>query len=137
MRATGRRLVIVVLLVFNSGCQSAFFLFPGKVLTGEVKTVDSFEFAQAFELLQLEVNPDSPYSVWLRVTVIDGQLYIDAAPRRRWHRFLKANNQARVKLGDTVYPAVAVLVEDTSVTARFTAGRTIYRIVPRTLSGDQ
>ncbi len=61
----------------------------------------------------------------------DNQLYVDAAERRRWHKYLKLNPDVRIKLGDSVYRATAVRVSDPEITKLFLRGRTIYRLVPR------
>lgn len=121
-------LVIVLLL---SGCQTAFLTFPGGALQGEEMSADSFAFANEYSLLQLEVRPKNPYSIWLRVTLWDGELYIDAAEGRKWHGYLKDNPNVRIKLGDRIYKATAVIVTDRDLQKKFLEGRTIYRIDPR------
>lgn len=80
--------------------------------------------------MQLEVNPDAPYSVILRCVVIDDVLYVDAAPARKWGKMIQADPRVRVKLGDALYPATATAVTDESITGRFRDGRTIYRLDP-------
>jgi hypothetical protein len=112
------------------GCQSPFLVFAGGELGAVESSADSFAFADDYTLLKLEVRPEQPYSVILRVTVIDGALYIDAAERRRWHTYLQANPKVRVQLGDAVYPAQAVPVSDPAITGRFLSGRIVYRIDP-------
>lgn len=81
-------------------------------------------------MLQLETRPTDPYSVNLRVTVIDDQLYIDAAEQRKWHAYLKEDPKVRVKLGARIYPAIAIVVNDEKVLRHFLAGRTVYRLDP-------
>ncbi len=115
-------------------CQSPVLFFSGGTLSGPTIETDSFSFAAQFKLLQLEVRPEDAYSVILRVRMVDDQLYIDAAKRRRWHRYLKENSHVRVKLGESVYPATAIRVDDPEITKLFLRGRTIYRLVPRALA---
>lgn len=117
--------------VFSVGCQTPILVFSGQALSGRVCETESFAFADQFDLLQLEVRPDAPYSVILRVMVRHGELYIDAAERRRWHTYLKQDSRVRVRIGHCIYPATAVRVDNAEITAEFMAGRTIYRIVPR------
>ncbi len=117
-----------------AACQTPFLIFSGGVLLGPVTDTDSFSFAAQHRVLELEVRPENPYSVILRVAMRDGQLYIDAADRRRWHRYLKQNPNVRVKLGGSVYLATAVRVDDPEITKQFLAGRTIYQLVPRRLA---
>jgi hypothetical protein len=121
--------ILVCLLL--SGCQSPLLVFPGKQLQGETAQAENFEFAADYRLLTLEVNPDDPYSVYLRATVIDGQLYIDAAPARRWGRHIASNREVRIKLGTKIYPAIADSVSDPDILSSFLNGRAVYRITPR------
>ena len=124
--------LLLICLLSLAACQSPLLTFPGRSLNGEIAVTDSFAFAKDYSLLQLEVNPEKPYSVWLRVVVIDDELYLDAAEARRWHDYLKADSRVRIGLGEKVYPGKAVRVEDESIQARFLPGRTIYRIEPVT-----
>lgn len=125
-------------IVLLGGCQSPFLVFSGQQLRGPVAEAQDFGFACAdYTLLKLEVRPERPYSVFLRVACRDGVLYLDAAQRRRWHTYLKDDPRIRIQLGDTIYPARAVRVDDPQITGRFLGGRTIYRVVPRPLDGDR
>lgn len=128
-----KRATLVLVLTTMLACQSPVLIFSGGALEGPASETDSFAFAGQFALLQLEVRPGDAYSIILRVLMRDDQLYIDAAKRRRWHRYLQENNQVRVKLGESVYPATAVLVDDPEITKLFLQDRTIYRLVPRSL----
>jgi hypothetical protein len=119
----------MICLSLVTGCATPFLVFPGKRLSAPVSEVCSFSFAQQFNLMKLEVRPDKPYSVILRVVVIDQDLYVDAADRR-WHTYLAANPNVRVQLGDSVYPAVAVEMRDAQLLERFIQGRRIYRLDP-------
>ncbi len=122
---------VLIAVVGLTACQTPFLVFSGGALAGPVANTDSFSFAAQYRLLKLEVRPEKPYAVILRVVMRDGQLYIDAADRRRWHIYLRQNPDVRVKLGSTVYLATAVRVRDPEVAKQFLAGRTIYRLVPR------
>ena len=130
-----KRATLVFVLTSMLACQSPVLIFSGGALEGPAIETESFSFAAQFALLQLEVRPEDAYSIILRVLMRDDQLYIDAAKRRRWHRYLRENNRVRVKLGESVYPATAVLVDDPEITKLFLQGRTIYRLVPRSLRG--
>jgi hypothetical protein len=125
--STRTLLHLLLWLLLVAGCQSPFLVFPGKSLSGEVAYTTSFQFASQFPLLQLETRQ---YSVILRTTVIDGELYLDAAPGRRWGKYLAETGRARLKLGDKLYPARAEVVNNEAITSRFLAGRTVYRMVP-------
>lgn len=114
-----------------TGCQTPFLTFSGGLLSGPVTDTESFSFASQYKLLKLEVRPEQPYSVILRVVMRDEQLYIDSAESRRWHTYLKQNTDVRIMLGDSIYLAEAVRVDDPEITKQFITNRTIYRIVPR------
>ncbi len=120
----------LITAILLGGCQSAFLTLPGARLTGEEQHVDSFRFARDYRLLRLEVRPEHPYSVWLRVVMRDDDLYIDAAPHRRWYRYLKENPHIRVQLGPKVYPALAMPVTDPALISTFIRGRNVYRLIP-------
>jgi len=122
-------LIFSVLLL--TACQSPFLTFPGGELTGMTGESSSFSFAGEFKTLHLEVRPGAPYSVILRVVMLNGKLYIDAAEGRRWHRFLKTDNHVRIKLGKKIYLATANKITDPVVTSEFLEGRTIYELLPR------
>ena len=126
----GVGLFLLTLLLILNGCQSPTLLLPGKGLQGTVAGTDSFAFASEFAVLQLEVNPAAPYSVNLRITVIDGQLYIDAAKRRRWYQYLEQDRRVRIGLDGKIYPALAVPVSQADIVSRFRQGRVIFRLDP-------
>ncbi|MFP6805587.1 MAG: hypothetical protein VB957_00105 [Pseudomonadales bacterium] len=126
-----RQLLLVILILLTSACQTAFLTLPGGTLVGEEAETDSFAFASEFALLQLETRPSDPYSIWLRVVVLDGRLYIDAAPGRRWHKYLSQDPDIRIKLGQLIYRANARVVTDKRLLEEFLNGRTIYRLDPR------
>jgi hypothetical protein len=121
---------LILCFVGLAGCQSPFLTFPGGALQGDVATTDSFAFASDYKLLQLETSLDKPYSVWLRSTVIGGDLYIDAAPARKWAEHLAGEPRVRLKLGKHIYPAIAVVVSEQKLTEQFLSGRILYRLDP-------
>jgi len=112
-----------------SGCGGPFLVFPGGPLSGQVVTerVDDWSFADdAF--VDLEVRPADPYSVELNYVVRDGQLYIDPAEGRQWLEYLREDPRVRVRFGDRVYPATAVLVGRPGELPDFDPERFVYRI---------
>ena len=119
-----------LLLPLIAGCQTPFLVFPGEALQGMVEQTKSFAFASRYSLMQLETCAPKPYSVFLRVTVIEESLYIDASPKRRWAKYLVASPKVRVRLGKLIYPAIAVLIDNPSISERFISGRQIYELVP-------
>ncbi len=125
-----KTVVCLLALLMLGGCQSALNPFPRGELRGLEAHSESFAFASDFKVLALETRPQHPYTVNLMVVVIDGQLYVDAAPTRKWHDYIKMDPRVRVGLGGQIYRAVAEEVNDPILIERFLPGRLIYRIVP-------
>ncbi len=118
--------------LFVSGCGGPFLVFPGGALRGEVagEPVSDWSFADdAF--IDLETRPGDPYSVELNYVVKDGRLYIDPAEGRTWLEHIRADPRVRVRLGDRVYPATAVLVGRPGELEGFDPERFIYRLDSR------
>jgi endo-beta-N-acetylglucosaminidase D len=111
-----------------TGCSTPFLTLPGKSLQGDEAVAESWEFASAYTIMQLETRPQNPYSVYHLVVLKNNNLYINAAERRRWHDYIKQDPNVRVKLGDKIYRARAVEVTDPEVLDDFSKRRTIYRL---------
>ena len=126
---------MILVLSLLCACQTPVLTLPGKQLKGTEATTTNFAFAARYKLLKLEVNPEKPYSVILRCTVLDGELYVDAAESRKWAKYLESDKRVRLKLGDAIYDAVAESILDPEITERFLKGRTIYRLRP-TATGE-
>jgi hypothetical protein len=115
-----------------AGCDGPFFVIPGGELGGEVveQPVTDWSFADdAF--VDLETRPDDPYSVELNYELRDGQLYVDPAEGRAWLDHIRADPRVRVRFGDKIYPATAVLVGEPGELPGFAEDRFIYRLDPR------
>ena len=121
---------MILALSLLCACQTPVLTLPGKQLKGIETTTKNFAFAERYKLLKLEVNPEAPYSVILRCTVLDGELYVDAAGARKWAKYLESDKRVRVMLGKAIYDAVAKPITDPEITERFLKGRTIYRLQP-------
>ena len=122
-------LLALVLIGALAGCGGPFLMFPGGALRGDVvkEPVRDWSFAEdAF--VDVEFRPSDPYSVELNYFVRDGRLYLDPAEGRRWLDYLREDPRVRVRFGDSVYEAVAVLVEDPEERAGFDPDRFVYRI---------
>lgn len=110
-------------------------MFPGGALSGEVVTETPADWSfvdSAF--MDLEVRPDEPYSVTINYFVVDGRLYIDPAPDRKWLGYLREDDRVRVRFGfdDRVHPLRAVLVsEPGEAFGDFDPDRYVYRLEGR------
>ncbi|MCP5040560.1 MAG: nitroreductase family deazaflavin-dependent oxidoreductase, partial [bacterium] len=64
-------------------------------------------------MIQLETNPEDPYSVNIAYTVVDDQLYIYAGDTRtQWVENMEADPRVRFRLDDTIYELRAERVTD-------------------------
>ena len=132
-RVSGTRSVlasVVLLAALASGCEGGpFLVFPGGALSGEVVEVAPPDWSFADDtFLDLETRPARPYSVELNYVVKDGQLFIDPAEGRTWFDHIREDPRVRVRFGDKVYAATAVLVGKPGELEDFPADRFVYRL---------
>ena len=70
------RWVGLALLVLVVGCNGPFFVFPGGKLDGRGESAPtSWSLAKDSGTVQLETDPEDPYSVNVVYTLLDGQFY--------------------------------------------------------------
>jgi len=103
-----------------SGC-SGYMPFSGGALEGTVQTSpeDWTQLAQA-KIVQLETNPDDPYSVNVWVIGMGPALYVHAgANRATWVEHIETDPAVRVKIGESLYELNAVRVTSTEEFNRF------------------
>ena len=131
---TGFAGVLIALSMF--GCSGPLWQFPGGALSGPEQQLNSAQIPAEGGVMQLETNPDEPYSVNVGYVVIGGSAYIDPADSRRWYQNITSNALIRVRFNDSdvVYTAVAVAEVDPEVLSRFEADRHVLQIAPRQVS---
>jgi hypothetical protein len=89
--------------------------FPGGELGGEVASEPSdWSFTDDFKNIQLETDPDDPYSVTVWCVTHDGRLYIAAArgTESAWARNLLDDPRSRVRVDGKLYDQRAVQVTE-------------------------
>ena len=133
MRTLQNPIVLVLLLalaVGAGGCGGGpFLIFPGGALSGEVVTDTPHDWSFASDaFVDLETRPSQPYSVELNYVLTDGQLFIDPAEGRTWFDHIREDPRVRVRFGDRVYLATAVLVGKPGELPEFPADRFVYRL---------
>jgi hypothetical protein len=103
----------LVLLASIAGCDRPLVLLPGGTLEGQTVSVpDSWEFTDTVKTVQLETNPEDPYSVNIWVIALDEHLYVHAgANRAAWVEHLEANPHARLRVDDSIYELSASRVK--------------------------
>lgn len=92
----------------------------GKMLSGaEQPYPDDWSFVDEHPLCALETRVGDPHSVTTICFVHGGSLMIPASEgsTKTWPKYVLADPRVRVKVGDSVYPAVAMRVTDIDVDA--------------------
>jgi hypothetical protein len=134
MRRPGARwaTAYTLTLLAVAGCGGPFLVFPGGALSGEPvnEPVSDWSFVDD-RFIEIETRPEDPYSVQLNYVVKDGQLYIDPAEGRTWFAYLRADPRLRVRVGNRVYPVMAVLVGEPGQLEGFDPDRYVYRLESR------
>lgn len=102
------------------GCGPTLLMPGGRLAGPEAAVPADWAFSDEISTIQLETRPGDPYSVNIWAVGLGDRLYVHAgANRSRWVQNLMAEPQARVRVGGTLYPVVAVRVEDPAEFAAF------------------
>lgn len=127
-----RNSTILPMVLLLTACSQPFWGIPGGRLTGQEAALDMASIPIENTVLQLETNPDDPYSVNIGFRRIDGNLYIDPGASRKWFKNIQADPRVRIRFrgADIVYTAVAEPVTDPTILAQFEADRTVLQLVP-------
>ena len=108
-----RAFVSIVVIVALTGCDPMGPL-PGGALAGEVNTLpDDWAMVEEIETVQLETNPDDPYSVNLWVVSLDSGLYIAAGGgETRWSKQISIDPKVRLRINHKIYELRASSVDN-------------------------
>ena len=108
------RIFMILALALIVSCGGPTLLLPGGSLDGEVTPVPSdWAFVQEVSTVQLESNPQDPYSVNIWIVGIDDVLYVHAgANRSTWVEHMEVDPAVRVRIEDKLYELSATRVED-------------------------
>ena len=116
-RRTGHRLCTGFLLILFSaslsGCAEPFIVLAGGELSGEVvdPPIDWYEFDE--EIIQLETQPDDPYSINIWMVAVGPDLYVATGDDpTNWSEHIDRNPDVRVRIRGTIYELEATRVED-------------------------
>lgn len=96
-----------------AGCSGPFVLIPGGSLDGTVASTPSDWSAVAeIDTIQLESNPEKPYSVNIWVVAVGEALYVHSgANRAAWIENMEADPRVRLQANGTIYELNASRVE--------------------------
>ncbi len=108
-----RAYVSIVIIVALTGCDPMGPL-PGGALAGDVNTLpDDWAMVEEIETVQLETNPDDPYSVNLWVVSLDSGLYIAAGGgETRWSEQISIDPEVRLRINHKIYELRASSVDN-------------------------
>ncbi len=126
-------IVILILVIATSGCSGPTFWLPGGTLSGPESAYDSAKIPADAQVIQLETNPQDPYSVNIGFRRINGEIYIDPAPERKWYQYIQADPNVRLRFegSDDVLRALTVVESDPQVIQQFEADRIVLRFTSR------
>jgi len=105
------------------GCSAPLGFFSGGALEGATVAAPSdWAFSDEIDTVQLETQPDEPYSVNIWVVALDEHLYVHAgANRATWVGHMEADPRVRMQLNDSVYELVAARVTEQAEFDRFSS----------------
>ena len=112
---------LVSLSITSAGCGGPLGPFSGGALSGDEAPLPSdWTYVSDIEQVQLETDPDNPYSVNTWIGVVDGDLYIptslimgDEDPEQRtWVQHVQDNPLVRVRVEDKIYLLRATRIVD-------------------------
>ena len=106
------------------GCNGPLLVLPGGALGGAVKPVPAdWASVAPFGTVQLETNPDNPYSVNIACLLIDGVPQINAGDTETaWVKNMAANPNVRLRVHGDVYELKASRITSPGEIAAFGAG---------------
>lgn len=111
--------VIVIPVLFGFGPCGPI---PGGALEGELVAtkVSDFRFVQDANRCALEVKDEKPHSVTVNCWAVGKQLFIGCqdCEGKTWSSAILSHPEARVKIGEKLYPVKATRMEDEGAIGR-------------------
>ncbi len=120
------------------GCNGPLPFLSGGRLHGEVRPAPaSWAFPEDFGVIQLETDPEDPYSVNIAYTQLDSRLYVYAGDTKtRWVQNMEADPRVRFRIGEVIYELEAERVTDdaeSNAFARAWVDHSVFHRDPATL----
>ena len=126
------RMLLALPLLIALGC-GPMVMIPGGELSGEVKpTPSDWSFSDDVETVQLETNPDDPYSVNVWGVSAGPHFYIAAGRKtNQCAENLRMDPHARLRIGDDIFEVQAVeVVEEAELDTFLAAAQQKYDFEP-------
>ena len=103
------RIPLALCVLALVACGGPIATIPGGALDGPVKPApSSWDFARDAGTVQLETQPDDPYSVNIACAVVDDGLFISAGDNKsRWVENMEADPRVRMRINGDVYELAA------------------------------
>ena len=119
-----RSIVPLVLCLAALGC-GPLVMFPGGTLSGDVlATPPDWSFTEAVDTVQLETNPDAPYSVNVWGVAARDAFYVAGDKDNQWAQNIRANPNVRLRVDGKIYELQATETDEESELDAFTAAIT-------------
>lgn len=113
MRATKTALVLSIFLSALTACGQPLLVIPGGRLSGE-PAAENVDWRNLPNTIQVELRPNDPYSINLRIVAIDQDLFIGTAnANSKWAREVVTNPLVRISVDNKIYALEAYAVNDT------------------------
>ena len=126
--------------ILLGACSEPFIVFSGGALNGEAADPPGdWTILDNIDTVQLETQPDDPYSVNIWAVGMGPLLYVHAgANRSSWVEHMEANPEVRVRVEGTLYDLRASRVEDQLEFTRFSdAYEEKYGLRPRNENAEE
>jgi hypothetical protein len=133
-------IAVVLLCLGTLACGGPFVLLPGGELAGQVEHVPAeWSVLDDISTVQIETNPEDPYSVNIWAAAVGSSLYLHAGGNRTtWVEHLEVNPNIRVRIDDKIYEMIGSRVSGEDEYATFSDAYEIkYGIRPRNENIDE
>jgi len=109
-----RSIALTACCLFLTACDGPFIFLAGGELDGTVaETPEVWQLPEDSGLAQLETRPGDPYSNNFTYIQMEGELYVYAGDTRtNWVKNIEQSPLVRVKIGEIIYEARAVRIDD-------------------------
>lgn len=108
-------IAVVLLCLGTLACSAPFLLLPGGELEGQTAAAPAdWSFSDDVSTVQIETNPEDPYSVNIWAAGVGSSLYLHAGGNRTtWVEHLEADPNIRVRVDDKIYELAGTRVKST------------------------